>query len=485
MSSSFRKVLPILFIFLMLFSAFGYFYSRGFMLHDEGYILHAGQRILDGEIPYKDFDIVYTPGSAYVTAFFFKIFGEKIIVARLGSLVFVLGSIVILYKLFSLFSKQVITVFIPIAVYISWIPIHLNFSWPVVYASFFAVGTCYFLVIGRKEKKQKYYFLAGISTVAAVLFKQNFGLATCVSVLIFFMLDQNTWKTRFISSYLAGSGISAFLFIFYLLSTSSFYPFISDSYYYLIQKISIEKVVNTTFVYQDKLINMLLRTAFYLIPFIASLIGIVVAFRHKKELVFIHALVLFFYVFGIRPVTDFVHLIPLLAISGLSLGALLICVKKQLLKLYIYLFSFFLISIGIYTALFKGYYRWESAIIYHNTYLNDRIGVFVDEKYSNQVKDLKSYVSKKTNTNEYIYVNYYYPSLYFILDRKNPTRFIYLSSHVVDTYEGEIIKSLIEKKVKLVITDPVFNDNKSKIFRFIQDNYSKKENIRNFAVWTR
>lgn len=485
MSALYRKVILIFFL-LLLIMFLCLFYTRGFMLHDEGYILHAAQRILDGEIPYKDFDIVYTPGAPFVTAFFFKLFGEKIIVARLGSLVFVLGSVIVLYRLFALFSKRIIIRLLPVAVYISWLPIHLNFSWPAVYAVFFGITTFYFLALGRKEKRKSYYFLAGISTVATVLFKQNFGLATFITVLTSFMLDRSIRTITFIVSFLKGIGITSFFFLFYLVSTSSLYPFIYASYYYLIQKISIEGVVNTPFIYHDQLITMMLRTAFYLVPFIMPIIGIVISFKYKKELVFLHVFVLLFYLFGIRPITDFIHLIPLLALSGISLTSLLIGIKNKLLRIGLYLFSVLLISIGIYTAVFRGYYRWESPIMYHNRYLNNRIGIFVDEKYFYQVSQLKSYVSLQTNPDDYIYVNYYYPSLYFILNRKNPTRFIYLSSDVIDHKNGnEIIESLKAKNVKLVLTHSAFNNSQTNVFQFIQKHYPKKKQIGDFIAWTR
>src|SRR6266853_699156 len=49
---------------------------------DEGILLQGGQRILDGQIPYRDFFSFYTPGSFYLTALLFRIFGDSMGVAR-------------------------------------------------------------------------------------------------------------------------------------------------------------------------------------------------------------------------------------------------------------------------------------------------------------------------------------------------------------------------------------------------------------------
>src|SRR5207302_5176847 len=49
---------------------------------DEGIILQGAQRILAGEVLYRDFFSFFTPGSYYFLALIFKIFGSSILVAR-------------------------------------------------------------------------------------------------------------------------------------------------------------------------------------------------------------------------------------------------------------------------------------------------------------------------------------------------------------------------------------------------------------------
>ncbi|HZR31875.1 MAG TPA: glycosyltransferase family 39 protein, partial [Terriglobales bacterium] len=51
---------------------------------DEGIILEGAQRILQGQVLYRDFFSFYTPGSYYWTALLFKIFGNSFVVARLA-----------------------------------------------------------------------------------------------------------------------------------------------------------------------------------------------------------------------------------------------------------------------------------------------------------------------------------------------------------------------------------------------------------------
>src|SRR3989338_8150205 len=71
-------LLGILIIIILFF-----FFNRGFAYYDEGFILHAAQRVLQGEVPYRDFDLIYTPGSVYLTAAAFKLLGESILTGRI------------------------------------------------------------------------------------------------------------------------------------------------------------------------------------------------------------------------------------------------------------------------------------------------------------------------------------------------------------------------------------------------------------------
>jgi len=49
-----------------------------------GKLVVAATRILDGEIPYRDFWTMYAPGSAYLTAGLFALLGRELIVQGLA-----------------------------------------------------------------------------------------------------------------------------------------------------------------------------------------------------------------------------------------------------------------------------------------------------------------------------------------------------------------------------------------------------------------
>src|SRR5437667_6829101 len=66
---------------------------------DEGIVLQGAHRILNGQLPYRDFFTFYTPGSFYFTAGLFKVFGDSILVARSALVFFGASLTVIAYTL--------------------------------------------------------------------------------------------------------------------------------------------------------------------------------------------------------------------------------------------------------------------------------------------------------------------------------------------------------------------------------------------------
>ncbi len=75
-------------IFILSFTYLCVFRRFTMMEPDEGILLQGAQRILQGQILYRDFFSFFTPGSYYLLAFLFKLFGSSFLVAR-TALVFV------------------------------------------------------------------------------------------------------------------------------------------------------------------------------------------------------------------------------------------------------------------------------------------------------------------------------------------------------------------------------------------------------------
>ncbi len=60
----------------------------GMYVYDEGLALLGAQNVIEGQVPYRDFWTVYPPGSLYLDAALFKVFGSSALADRLpGSVI--------------------------------------------------------------------------------------------------------------------------------------------------------------------------------------------------------------------------------------------------------------------------------------------------------------------------------------------------------------------------------------------------------------
>jgi Dolichyl-phosphate-mannose-protein mannosyltransferase len=79
---SYQQQIVAILLFLFSFAYLCIFRRHSSLEPDEGIVLQGAERILRGEVPYRDFFTFYTPGSFYFLAVLFKFFGDSWVVAR-------------------------------------------------------------------------------------------------------------------------------------------------------------------------------------------------------------------------------------------------------------------------------------------------------------------------------------------------------------------------------------------------------------------
>lgn len=462
-----------------------FFYSRGFIPHDEGWIINPAQRISQGEIPYRDFHYIYTPAVAYLIGLGFKLFGASILLSRLITMAVSLLTIYILMLLTQSITKKKYAYLIPTTIYIVWLPIHINFAWPIVYSILSGLATCLLLLIFRRKRLFYLIFLAGITTGLTILFKQNIGFALLLNNVIFFLFEQKLRKKIYIFLYLFGVTFLPIILCIYFYFNHALIPFINDMYFFIIKEFILKGLQSTPFIYPDIWYKEAVKALLYLFPLLISITSAIFTFKKNKSFVFLATFSGFYYLLGIRPTTDFMHLVPLLSITGIPLLLVLFYANNRFVKIACSLIFISSIMLGLYSALFMNYYRWDTPIIHQNLYTSSpRLGVLTDAKYHEIIPTIDDYIESHTTQKSYLFIYSFSPSFYLLTDRKNPTKFIYLPiSLLSNNDQKEIIQNLTNKNVPIVLTDIDIKDEKSKIADYIKSNYKEVKKISNYTIW--
>src|SRR6266849_94003 len=174
------RVTPIL-VFLFSLAYLCAFVRYSSLEPDEGILLQGGQRILEGQIPYRDFFSFYTPGSFYLVAALFKVFGDSFVVARLSLAITGAACSVVTYLLarrvcsrgFSLFAAALATV---AGVAYRFLVLH---NW---YSTLLACLALYSAVRLVESRKLAWAFAIGSFCSLTTMFEQSKGAGLCLGL---------------------------------------------------------------------------------------------------------------------------------------------------------------------------------------------------------------------------------------------------------------------------------------------------------------
>jgi 4-amino-4-deoxy-L-arabinose transferase-like glycosyltransferase len=160
---------------------FSFFYSYTLMNGDEGIILQGAQRILRGEVLYRDFFAFFTPGSYYWIAFFFKVFGSSIGVGR--AVLLIEGALlsVLTYLLARRVCSRWSAFLASALVTLTGLPNRflVLHNWD---STLWAFLTMYCAVIYLQNPRRLWLFAAGLFAAVTCLFEQSKGAGIVLGV---------------------------------------------------------------------------------------------------------------------------------------------------------------------------------------------------------------------------------------------------------------------------------------------------------------
>lgn len=154
---------------------------------DEGVSLQAAQRILHGEVPYRDFFSLVTPGSYYWTALLFRVFGDSILVARTALVTYGGLFSLLMYLLARRVCSRKNAALGACLLTVTCLPYYFSFehNWD---STMWACLALYCAVRFLEERKWLWAFAVGLLASLTCLFEQSKGGGLVLGLAVGFLL---------------------------------------------------------------------------------------------------------------------------------------------------------------------------------------------------------------------------------------------------------------------------------------------------------
>jgi 4-amino-4-deoxy-L-arabinose transferase-like glycosyltransferase len=166
-----------------------WYFNRGANLLDEGSQVAQASRILHGDLIYRDFITVVTPGSYYTVVWLFRAFGADLMVLRWAIVALAIGILLATMAVARhLVSWPFAAASAMLAIVWAWFLVTPNlYSWQ---AMFFALTALLCYLRYARTSNLRWLLGAGVAVGAAILVKQNTGVYAAVALFLTIWLSQ-------------------------------------------------------------------------------------------------------------------------------------------------------------------------------------------------------------------------------------------------------------------------------------------------------
>jgi hypothetical protein len=180
-----KNALILLFVWLLCAIYIGMNLKRGWVPHDEGTLGQTAERVLQGEIPHRDFNDPYTGGLSYLDALVFRLFGINLIWLRYALFVFFLLWIPAVFAIAREFCGPWSAAGVTLLAAAWSIPVY-SAAMPSWFCLFFATFGILAVLRYIRQPRPYWLVLAGLSGGFSFLIK-SIGLYYVAGVLLFFV----------------------------------------------------------------------------------------------------------------------------------------------------------------------------------------------------------------------------------------------------------------------------------------------------------
>lgn len=196
-AESFREAAAVLAVLAVTVLVYGVLFNRESVLsYSIGYNLYSAERILAGEVPYRDFHTLYPPETLYVNATLFKWFGVSLYTALFGVFVFKTLTVLFIY----LSGRALLPRGWALAatlLALGWLRPNGPFkAVPMHYGALFLALALWLLLKHCRAPRMIYLFAAGCALGVVAIFKHNIGAYALIGALVVALLDDRQIALR-------------------------------------------------------------------------------------------------------------------------------------------------------------------------------------------------------------------------------------------------------------------------------------------------
>jgi 4-amino-4-deoxy-L-arabinose transferase-like glycosyltransferase len=158
-----------------------------FKIYDEGSVVFNATRIMNGDVPYRDFWAIYPPGQFYSLATLFRIFGTTLFVVRIYDTIVRFVIVISLYFIAKKITSRPLALLV--CIFSTLLLASARFyAYPVFPSMALILLSFLSLFEYYNTKLRRWLFLTGVLTGISVLFRWDIGLYSFISVIMTIVL---------------------------------------------------------------------------------------------------------------------------------------------------------------------------------------------------------------------------------------------------------------------------------------------------------
>ena len=475
--------------------------------YDEGVIIVGAERVMKGQVPYKDFLTVYGPAQIYTLAALFKTFGITTTVERIYDIAIKSLLSLFIFLIIRLLSSNK-TAIVGWIMSLVWIEYSYFHAYPVYPAILFTFICIYCLLLHMKQDNLFYVVLGAVSMVCAILFRHDLGGLAAVAIALVLLLQkimgrQKSWSP--LICYIATGVITAMPAIIYFVVASDIEAIFNDLILIPLDMVGTQQRLPYPPLSRYNL-------PFFVFPFVllAGVITFFISLKGKMGNTVVYGILLISLV-GIVFInqlwgrSDTIHLLPV-ALAGILLAPILFHVLSSMLSLNSRLYWVFFVLFIITFAITLSKPINKKMLFLPNNYNIAVVNPDIERaKYPFIPQDYKkvvSYIKKYTSKDDYIYVGvknhdqfvFNDAIFYFLSERKSATKYHELNPGHTTTLEiqEEMVEEIRTTSTRLIVlaeryrkeANPSGIDTKIDLLdNYIFNNYEFKEKYGLFEIW--